>query len=250
MVLSYIAVIGSKEADQQKEEVAKNVMTLRKLHQKALDVLHHSHLAPDRASMDSLDRAESIYHDAESVNYAYELDEDDNGSGESSGSFSSASGAYDTSDDESSAYASGEDIDDDAASSASDKTQHVSASNRVKRRSGLPHPAGPEPGVFGLLKKNMGKDLQKVSFPVTTNEPVSALQSMAESMQYTELLDQAVKMSDSSEKLLYVTVFAITTYAKYKYRASRKPFNPLLGETYELVRPDKGERLKRDCSHN
>lgn len=223
---------------------------LRQLHQRALDLLQSVNLAPDRSSVDSLDRAESIYHDAESAGSTYELDEDEAAASDASSSLlTSDSSSFDsasssTSDDDSSFYESGEEgTDDDAASSASDATQHVSSSGKqVKRRTRLPHPiAGNEVSLFSLLKKNMGKDLSKVAFPVSLNEPLSGLQSMAESLQYTELLDQAAKMSDSSERLLYVTVFAITTYSKYKYRSSRKPFNPMLGETYELVRPDKGQ---------
>ena len=76
--------------------------------------------------------------------------------------------------------------------------------------------------------------------PVAINEPLSALQNMAEALEYSELLDAAAKSKDSIERLVQVSCFAISTYAKFKYRTSRKPFNPLLGETYELVRPDKG----------
>jgi hypothetical protein len=68
---------------------------------------------------------------------------------------------------------------------------------------------------------------------------------MAESMEYSELLDSAAKSKDSIERLIYITAFAVSGYSKYKYRSSRKPFNPLLGETYELVRPDKGKRMRK-----
>lgn len=240
---------SSANDDNDKRELAKNVASLRQIHQRILDLIQNAHLAPDRQSSDSLDRAESIYHDAESAGSTYELDEDDLGTSDASSSLlsdSSSSTSSETSDDDDSFYESGEEgTDDDAASSASDRTQHASStgneSKQVKRRTRLPHPiAGNEVSLFSLLKKNMGKDLSKVAFPVSMNEPLSALQSMAESLQYTELLDQAARMSDSSERLLYITVFAITTYSKYKYRSSRKPFNPMLGETYELVRPDKG----------
>lgn len=250
---SVIALTGSSTSSAtstEEHELARNVASLRRLHQRALDLLQNTHLAPNRQSSDSLDRAESIYHDAESAGSTYELDEDDMLASDSNSSASDSSSldsfSSSTSDDDSSAYESGEEgTDDDAASSASDRTQHAAggkSAQQVKRRTVLPHPiAGNEVSLFSLLKKNMGKDLSKVAFPVSMNEPISALESMAESLQYIELLDQAAKMSDSSERLLYVTVFAVTTYAKYKYRNARKPFNPMLGETYELVRPDKGE---------
>ncbi len=37
-----------------------------------------------------------------------------------------------------------------------------------------------------------------------------------------------------------VAGFAVSSYALAYHRAARKPFNPILGETYESVRLDKG----------
>ena len=37
-----------------------------------------------------------------------------------------------------------------------------------------------------------------------------------------------------------VAAFAVSAYASTYTRAGQKPFNPLLGETYECVREDKG----------
>ncbi|PMB65114.1 Oxysterol-binding C23H4.01c [Beauveria bassiana] len=60
------------------------------------------------------------------------------------------------------------------------------------------------------------------------------------SLEYAELLDQASKMAAPTERLTYVTAFAISQFSsgRAKERAIRKPFNPLLGETFELVRGD------------
>lgn len=41
---------------------------------------------------------------------------------------------------------------------------------------------------------------------------------------------------DPAERLSHVAAFAVSSYASSRYRSSRKPFNPMLGETYELVR--------------
>jgi hypothetical protein len=41
---------------------------------------------------------------------------------------------------------------------------------------------------------------------------------------------------------VYVGAFAISGYATAHYRNRYKPFNPLLGETYECLREDKGFR--------
>ena len=37
-----------------------------------------------------------------------------------------------------------------------------------------------------------------------------------------------------------VAAFSVSPYAATYYRAGQKPFNPLLGETYECIREDKG----------
>ena len=37
-----------------------------------------------------------------------------------------------------------------------------------------------------------------------------------------------------------VAAFAVSSYASTSSRCAHKPFNPLLGETYECVREDRG----------
>lgn len=117
----------------------------------------------------------------------------------------------------------------------------------VKRRTVVPPPAVMPPSLIGFLRKNVGKDLSTISMPVSANEPLSLLQRAAEQLEYSQLLDAAADVSSrsSNDRLLYVTAFAISTlsYARVKERAIRKPFNPMLGETFELVREDRGFRL-------
>lgn len=89
--------------------------------------------------------------------------------------------------------------------------------------------------------------------PVIVNEPISLLQrvlsqanpvrQMAEDLEYCSLLSQAALASDPLDRLLLVAAFAVSSYASSQTRATRKPFNPLLGETYELTRPDLGFRF-------
>ena len=81
-----------------------------------------------------------------------------------------------------------------------------------------------------------------MTLPVSFNEPTSLLQRVTEDMEYTELLDTAADRSDSTERMLYVAAFAASEYASTIGRVAT-PFNPLLGETYEYVRPDKGYRF-------
>ncbi|CAE6462835.1 unnamed protein product [Rhizoctonia solani] len=107
-------------------------------------------------------------------------------------------------------------------------------SSAVVRRTKLPAPnTGEEGSLFAVLKKN---DLSTVSFPVSFNEPISVLQRLAEDVEYTNLLDEAVAASDTVDRIALVAAFAVSGYACTLHRASRKPFNPMLGETFEDVR--------------
>ncbi|EME83150.1 uncharacterized protein MYCFIDRAFT_61276 [Pseudocercospora fijiensis CIRAD86] len=124
---------------------------------------------------------------------------------------------------------------------------------RVKRRSTVTGPKQPPPSIIGFLRKNAGKDLSTVSMPVTANEPTSLLQRLAETMEYPELLDAAAGAATAAERTLYVAAFAVSYYSynRVKERAVRKPFNPMLGETFELVREDLGFRfLAEKVSHH
>lgn len=94
----------------------------------------------------------------------------------------------------------------------------------------------------GVLKSMIGKDMSKMTLPVTFNEPTSLLYRVVEDMEYTNLLNVAADRSDSTERLVYVAAFAASEYASTIGRVA-KPFNPLLGETYEYVRPDQGYRF-------
>jgi oxysterol-binding protein 1 len=88
----------------------------------------------------------------------------------------------------------------------------------------------------------IGKDMTKMTLPVSFNEPTSLLQRVAEDMEYADLLDIAADRTDSTERMVYVAAFAASEYASTIGRVA-KPFNPLLGETYEYVRPDKNYRF-------
>lgn len=111
----------------------------------------------------------------------------------------------------------------------------------VERRRSVASPTIPPPSLIGFLRKNVGKDLSTISMPVSANEPVSLLQKATENLEYSELLDTAAKLDSIEQRLAHVTAFAISSYSssRIKERSIRKPFNPMLGETYELVREDK-----------
>jgi hypothetical protein len=115
---------------------------------------------------------------------------------------------------------------------------------RIKRRKKLPDPVEKEKGVslWSMIKDNIGKDLTKVCLPVYFNEPLSSLEKCFEDLEYSYLLDRAYewgKRGNSLMRILNVAAFAVSGYASTEGR-NCKPFNPLLGETYEADYPDKG----------
>ena len=112
---------------------------------------------------------------------------------------------------------------------------------RVHRRTTVPPATVMPPSLIAFVRKNVGKDLSTISMPVSANEPISLLQKVAEQLEYAQLLDRASQQKAPTDRLLYVTAFAISQFSggRTKERAIRKPFNPLLGETFELVRTDK-----------
>uniref|UniRef100_A0A672MD80 Oxysterol-binding protein n=1 Tax=Sinocyclocheilus grahami TaxID=75366 RepID=A0A672MD80_SINGR len=118
----------------------------------------------------------------------------------------------------------------------------ASGAFRNGRRTCLPTPAPDTSNInlWNILKNNIGKDLSKVSMPVELNEPLNTLQHMCEELEYTELLDKAAQTDDPYERMAIVAAFAVSGYSSTYYRAGSKPFNPLLGETYECIREDKG----------
>ncbi|XP_076858985.1 oxysterol-binding protein-related protein 6 isoform X6 [Brachyhypopomus gauderio] len=113
---------------------------------------------------------------------------------------------------------------------------------RNGRRTCLPAPSPDTSNVnlWNILKNNIGKDLSKVAMPVELNEPLNTLQHMCEELEYTELLDKAAETDDPYERMALVAAFAVSGYSSTYYRAGSKPFNPILGETYECIREDKG----------
>lgn len=117
----------------------------------------------------------------------------------------------------------------------------------VERRKKLPDPVEKEKGVslWSMIKDNVGKDLTRVCLPVYFNEPISSLQKCFEDLEYSYLLDRAYqhgRMGNSLLRALNVAAFAVSGYASSEGRHC-KPFNPLLGETYEADYPDQGLRF-------
>ncbi|KAF2458495.1 Oxysterol-binding protein-domain-containing protein, partial [Lineolata rhizophorae] len=123
----------------------------------------------------------------------------------------------------------------------------------VPRRTTVPPARVSPPSLIGFLRKNVGKDLATIAMPVSANEPLSLLQRVAEQLEYAPLLTAAAGVAPASaERLLHVAAFAVSSFSssRVRERAVRKPFNPMLGETFELVREDAGFRfLAEKVSH-
>ncbi|CAH2056880.1 unnamed protein product, partial [Iphiclides podalirius] len=74
---------------------------------------------------------------------------------------------------------------------------------------------------------------------------------LCEELEYCSLLDAACQCGEAGERAALVAAFAVSAYAASAHRAASKPFNPLLHETYECVRPDRGFRfLAEQVSHH
>ncbi|ELR03150.1 hypothetical protein VC83_08459 [Pseudogymnoascus destructans] len=112
--------------------------------------------------------------------------------------------------------------------------------SKPKRRTTLKPATMLPPSLISVLRKNVGKDLSGISMPVSSNEPLSALQRVAEGLEYAQLLDAAAKSPSPQHRHLLVAAFSISYFSssRARERAIRKPFNPMLGETFELVRSD------------
>uniref|UniRef100_A0A7E4UY78 Oxysterol-binding protein n=1 Tax=Panagrellus redivivus TaxID=6233 RepID=A0A7E4UY78_PANRE len=121
----------------------------------------------------------------------------------------------------------------------------------VITRTTLPAPASNQKvGIWGLLKHAVGKDLSRLTMPILLNEPLSFLQRLGEYMEYHELITYASKSSDPVKRIEYITAFAMSALASGNVRLT-KPFNPLLGETYELNHPELGfEFVAEQVSHH
>lgn len=102
-------------------------------------------------------------------------------------------------------------------------------------RTKLPIDANNKPpavSLWGILKNSIGVDLSKISLPVVFNEPTSFLQRMSEDLEFAECLDAAAGEQDATKRIAFVGAFAMSNYSSTIGRIA-KPFNPLLGETFE-----------------
>ncbi len=102
--------------------------------------------------------------------------------------------------------------------------------------------------LWSILKDSIGKDLSKISMPVYFNEPLSMLQKCCETLEYNSLLDEATKQESSMVRLGLIAAHQVSGLAGQDNR-NTKPFNPLLGETYELITPTFRYFSEQVCHH-
>lgn len=110
----------------------------------------------------------------------------------------------------------------------------VDGKARVYRRR-IPDRPNANLNLWSIMKNCIGKELSKIPMPVNFNEPLSMTQRLTEELEYSELLDRAACCENSLEQICYIAAFSISCYASTAIRTG-KPFNPLLGETYECDR--------------
>jgi hypothetical protein len=148
----------------------------------------------------------------------------------------------------------------------------------------------PTLNVWSFIKGAIGKDLSKVTLPVFFNEPLSLLQRLSEEVEYCDILSIAGRIGrragckpsatiannkmDPAERVaktlgwnmaelevlegedaellrcIIVAAFGMSSYSSSTGRVN-KPFNPMLGETFECVREDMGFRFiaEQVCHH-
>ena len=88
--------------------------------------------------------------------------------------------------------------------------------------------------IWSILKDFVGNDLTHISLPITLNEPLSVLHKYLEGFAYeTEMLN-VVNTNDPVERLENIAAYFAICQSSFPYRIY-KPFNPLLGETFELI---------------
>jgi len=91
--------------------------------------------------------------------------------------------------------------------------------------------------LWKQLSGLIGQDVTSlISLPVWVFDPISFLQIMCEPMMYAELLHKASESSDQYHRMGYLCAWIASGYS-CAIRL-KKPFNPLLGETFEFIPPD------------
>ncbi|KAH7280187.1 hypothetical protein KP509_37G055300 [Ceratopteris richardii] len=100
-----------------------------------------------------------------------------------------------------------------------------------------------------MMHKYIGSDVTSmVTLPVIIFEPMTMLQRMAEILEYADLLNKADECNDPYLKMVYATSWAVSIY--FAYQRTWKPFNPILGETFEMTNHEGISFISEQVSHH
>jgi hypothetical protein len=106
--------------------------------------------------------------------------------------------------------------------------------------------------LLQILADAIGVDVTRITIPVSYNEPTTFLQRVMEAATHCYLLRLANQIApyDKDLAMLYVGVFSLSTFGCSIQRTS-KPFNPMLGETFEYTDEKRGIKfVSEQVSHH
>ena len=98
-------------------------------------------------------------------------------------------------------------------------------------------PEGHNVPIWKILGKFASQDITKISLPVILCEPLNILQRSCEMMAHNDLLRQGAASNDSQYRLICCSLFGILQHS-FQIDRFKKPFNPILGETFEFATED------------
>lgn len=119
-------------------------------------------------------------------------------------------------------------------------------STKIQRRTNIPPRPEKSLNVLKFLKTTLGKELTRMSFPLVLNEPLSMIQRSMEFIEFHHLLDYAAQPELKNNPELQTALVALFTSANFMRTSDRykKPFNPLLCETFEMDRWNASEKYR------
>eukprot|EP00891_Asterochloris_glomerata_P007468 jgi/Astpho2/7468/Aster-02045 len=123
-------------------------------------------------------------------------------------------------------------------------------SAEAEHAKGVETAGDPRATDFASYRDYIGMDITSlVALPVWIMMPFTMLQNIAEIMEYTDPLSRAAKTQDPYERLAWVVGFTMGPFPGNE--RTWKPFNPILGETFELDLPERGVRfVAEQVSHH
>mmetsp|Transcript_33884 Transcript_33884/g.74115 ORF Transcript_33884/g.74115 Transcript_33884/m.74115 type:complete len:452 (-) Transcript_33884:116-1471(-) len=103
--------------------------------------------------------------------------------------------------------------------------------------------------MWSTLSEYVGSDVMSLmSIPVWLMEPVSTLTKMSEPTEFVDCLNRANKHDDPYFRVALIAAFCAGAYPANQ--RTYKPFNPILGETYEFLCPDGTLYVSEQVSHH